>query len=89
MDEYLDCLFQYVSENLLLDARLDVIDYSRWNERQDMAWAALKNALTPEQLRLVEDYKDAWCGLRFLEDRLLFQKAVSLGKWMALDHFPV
>ena len=48
-----------------------------------MAWAALKGALTPEQLNLVEDYRDAWCGLRFLEDRLLFQKAVSLGKWMA------
>lgn len=83
MDEYLQCLFQYVSENLLLDVRLDLVDYSRWNERQDMAWTALKESLTPEQLNLVEDYKDAWCGLRFLEDQLLFQKAVSLGKWMA------
>lgn len=83
MDEYLDCLYQYVSSHLLLDVRLDMIDYSRWNARQDMAWAALKGALTPEQLNLVEDYRDAWCGLRFLEDRLLFQKAVSLGKWMA------
>lgn len=83
MDEYLDCLYQYVSNHLLLDARLDVIDYSRWNERQDMAWAALKESLTLEQLKLVEDYKDTWCGLRFLEDQLLFQKAVSLGKWMA------
>ena len=45
---------------------------------------ALEKALTPEQLRLVEDYKDACCGLRDLEDRLLFQEAVSLGKWMAL-----
>lgn len=83
MDEYLQCLFQYVSENLLLDVRLDLVDYSRWNERQDMAWTALKESLTPEQLNLVEDYKDAWCGLRFLEDQLLFQKAVTLGKRMA------
>lgn len=83
MDEYLQCLFQYVSENLLLDVRLDLVDYSRWNERQDMAWSALEKALTPEQLKLVEDYRSTWCGLRFLEDQLLFQKAVSLGKWMA------
>lgn len=82
MDEYLQCLFQYVSDHLLLDVRLDLIDYSRWNERQDMAWAALKESLTPEQLHLVEDYHSAWCGLRFLEDQLLFQKAVDLGKWM-------
>ncbi|WP_325200505.1 hypothetical protein [Oscillibacter sp.] len=83
MDEYLDCLYQYVSENFLLDARLDLMDYHRWNEAQNTAWAALKEALTPEQLRLVEDYQSACSGKRFLEDRLLFQKAVSLGKWMA------
>ena len=82
MDEYLDCLYDHVRDTLLLDARLDMIDYSRWNARQDMAWEALKAVLTKEQLDLVEDYRDAWCGLRSLEDRLLFQKAVSLGKWM-------
>ncbi len=83
MDDYLQCLFQYVSENLLLDARLDLIDYNRWNECQDTAWAALKAALTPDQLRLVEDYTSACSGKRFLEDQLLFQKAVTLGKRMA------
>lgn len=83
MDEYLHCLYQYVSENLLLDARLDLVDYNRWNECQDTAWAALKAALTPDQLRLVEDYTSACGGKRFLEDQLLFQAAVSLGKWMA------
>lgn len=83
MDEYLDCLYQYVSNHLLLDARLDVIDYSRWNARQKLAWEALEKALTPDQLNLVEDYQSACGGMRFLEDQLLFQKAVSLGKWMA------
>ncbi len=53
-----------------------------WDKRQDIAWEALKKALTPEQLQLVENYKDAYCGLRDLEDRLLFQEAVSLGRWM-------
>ena len=86
MDEYLDCLYQYVSDHLEADVRLDLIDYSRRNAAQDTAWAALKEALTPEQLHLVEDYRAAWCGLRFLEDRLLFQKAVSLGKWMARSY---
>lgn len=37
MDEYLDCLYDHVRDTLLLDARLDMIDYSRWNARQDMA----------------------------------------------------
>jgi len=83
MDEYLDCLFQYVSENLLLDARVDLIDYNRWNESENTTWTALNAALTPEQLRLVEDYNAACSGKRFLEDQLLFQKAISLGKWMA------
>ena len=76
MDDYLDCLYRYTLDHLLLDVRLDLIDYSRWNHRQ---------ALTPEQLQLVEVYRDACCGLRDLEDRLLFQEAVSLGKWMALS----
>lgn len=83
MDEYLDCLYQYVSDRLEADAQLDLIEYNRRSDEQNTAWAALKTALTPEQLHLVEDYRAAWCGLRFLEDRLLFQKAVSLGKWMA------
>ena len=85
MDDYLDCLYRYILDHLLLDARLDLIDYSRWNNRRDFAWEALEKALTPEQLRLVEDYKDACCGLRDMEDRLLFQEAVSLGKWMVLS----
>ena len=85
MDDYLDCLYRYTLDHLLLDVRLDLIDYSRWNNRQDIAWEALAKALTPEQLQLVEYYRDACCGLRDLEDRLLFQEAVSLGKWMALS----
>jgi hypothetical protein len=62
---------------------LDLIDYNRWNEDQNTAWTALKAALTPEQLRLVEEYQSAYSGKRFLEDRLLFQKAFSLGKHLA------
>lgn len=83
MDDYLDCLYRYTLDHLLLDVRLDLIDYSRWSHRQEIAWEALAKALTPEQLQLVEDYRDACCGRRELEDRLLFQEAVSLGKWMA------
>ena len=83
MDEYLQCLYQYVLDHLLLDARMDFVDYNRWTERQKLAWEALKGALTHEQLELVEEYHSACDGKRFLEDGLLFQTAVSLGKWMA------
>ena len=58
MDDYLDCLYRYTLDHLLLDVRLDLIDYSRWNHRQDIAWEALAKALTPEQLQLVEVYRD-------------------------------
>ena len=47
-----------------------------------MAWSAPEEALTHEQIKLVEDYRSAWTELRYQEERLLFQKAVSLGKWM-------
>lgn len=82
MDAYLHCLYQHVLDHLLLDARLDLIEYNRWETRQKMAWEALSASLTQEQLDLVEDYQSACGGKRFLEDELLFQAAVSLGKWM-------
>ncbi len=47
-----------------------------------MAWSAPEEALPHEQIKLAEDYRSAWTELRYQEERLLFQKAVSLGKWM-------
>ena len=85
MDDYLECLYTYTLERLLSDVHLDLFEYSRWTARQDAAWAALQEALTPEQLDLVEDYRSACSGLHYVEDALLFQKAVALGKWMALS----
>ena len=79
MDEYLQCLYQYTLDHLLLDARLDPIDYNRWGIRQKLAWEALEKELTSAQLDLVEEYQSACDGKRFLEEELLFQ----LGKWMA------
>lgn len=83
MDAYLQCLYQYATENLFLDARLDLINYSRWNERKNLAWEALAASLTRDQLELVENYQSACNGKRFLEDELLFEAAVSLGKQLA------
>ena len=83
MDDYLECLYAYTVDHLFCDAHLDLFEYSRWSARQDAAWTALREALTPEQLGLVEDYCAARSGLRYVEDVMLFQKAVALGKWMA------
>ena len=82
MDTYLRCLYQYALDDLLLDARLNLIDYSRRSARQDLAWNALTESLTSEQMNLVEDYILACNRVRSLEDELLFEKAVALGKWM-------
>lgn len=83
MDAYLDCLYQHISENLFQDARLSLLEYSRWSACQDAAWKALVESLSHEQLKLVEEYWAACDGKRYLEEKLLFQKAVALGKWMA------
>lgn len=83
MDEYLHCLYLYVLDHLFLDARINIIDYNRWVKRENLAWDALRDALTPEQIELVENYHNACADVRFLEDELLFQKAVGLGRWLA------
>ena len=83
MDAYLDCLYQHISENLFQNAQLNVQEYSRWNACQDVAWKALGELLSHEQLKLLDEYQAACNGKRYLEEKLLFQKAVSLGKWMA------
>ena len=83
MDAYIDCLYQHISENLFQDARLNLLEYSRWNACQDAAWKALVESLSHEQLKLVEEYQAACNDERYLEEKLLFQKAVALGKWMA------
>ena len=56
MDAYLYCLYQHISENLFQDARLNLLEYSRWNACQDAAWKALVESLSHEQLKLVEEY---------------------------------
>lgn len=82
MDDHLDCLFQCVFDHMEAEATVNLIDYSRCRSAQDMAWSALKKELTHEQIKLVDDYRSAWIELRYQEDKLLFQKAVALGKWM-------
>ena len=83
MDEYLRCLYEHATDRLLTDARLDAAKYHRRSIVQNQAWNALKAALTPEQMKLVQNYQFAQANVCALEDELLFEAAVSLGKWMA------
>lgn len=89
MDAYLKCLYDHVMERLLTCGRPDMMEYRLCSADQDRAWNDLRNVLTAEQLRLLEDYQSAKARVCALEDQWLFQEAVALGKWMALDHFPV
>lgn len=82
MDEYLKCLYDYVMEHVSASKYPDAEEYYHRMALQDKAWSAVKAALTAEQLKLVEDYQAARAGTWVLEDELLFQAAVSLGKWM-------
>jgi hypothetical protein len=49
----------------------------------DCLYQHIVESLSHEQLKLVEEYWAACDGKRYLEEKLLFQKAVALGKWMA------
>lgn len=83
MDAYLKCLYTHVMEHLLDSERPDMPEYKRRSTTQDKAWKNLREALTVEQLRLVEEYQAAYSYVCDIEDEWLFQAAVSLGKWMA------
>jgi len=83
MDEYLQCLYTHVMERLLLSPRPDLAEYRLRSIDQDQAWDALEKTLAPEQLQLLEAYQAAKSHVCAIEDRWLFQEAVSLGKWMA------
>lgn len=82
MDDYLKCLYEHVMEHISVSNYPDAEEYHHRMALQDETWSALKAALTPEQLELVENYQAARAGTWVLEDELLFQAAVSLGKWM-------
>lgn len=82
MDEYMQCLYDHVMEHILLHPHPDMAEYSLRSADQNRAWNDLKNVLTAEQLRLLEDYQTAKARVCSLEDEWLFQEAVALGKWM-------
>ena len=82
MDEYLQCLYAYAMENLFLRNRPDMEEYRFRSTAQEEALDSLEKTLTPEQHRLLEVYQAARCHVCAMEDRWLFQEAVSLGKWM-------
>ena len=83
MDEYLRCLYEYIQDQISAAHYPDPLEYRRRADAAEQAWRVLDDLLPPAQLRLVEDYRAAWTRLTSLEDELLFQAAVSLGKWMA------
>ncbi len=86
MDSYLKCLYDHVMECLLRCPRPDMAEYGLRAAEQGRAWEDLKQALSPEQIQLVEAYQAAQSRVFALEDEWLFQEAVALGKWMALKN---
>lgn len=83
MDEYLYCLYEYIQEHISPREQPNAVEYYRCADAATRAWTALTEALTPAQLQLVEDYRSAQDRVSVFEDQFLFQKAVSLGKWLS------
>lgn len=83
MDNYLNCLFDYV-----LETRLDEHARSSVEYRQAAADALrksdiLESMLTPEQKAALDALLAADGRILAMDEHIIFQEAVALGKWMA------
>lgn len=84
MHKYLICLQDYVIENQVSSSLMNSAEYLQRVHEQERAWTRMEEALTPEQMALVEAYQTAKSRVTALEDDLTFEMAVALGKWMIL-----
>lgn len=85
MDAYLDCLQSYIEEHLFEKPSPFRREYRLLASEKDQASSALEATLTEEQAVLWKRYQDKSCLIRALEDDIMFEKAVALGKWMVLS----
>lgn len=85
MDAYLECPQNYIEEHLLEGPSPYLTEYHCIRSEAGRARAALEASLTEEQGALWEAFQITAHQVRSLEDDMIFEKAVALGKWMVLS----
>ena len=83
MDEYLNCLMEYISSQRV-GAQLKQSPQQKIDaEQADHAYDELLSGLTPPQKETLERFANARDAMTIREMELLFREGVLLGKWMA------
>lgn len=83
MDDYLDFLFDYVLETRLDEIARASAEYQRAAAEALRRSEALDAMLTKEQKTALDELLSADSRVLTMDERILFQEAVALGKWMA------
>ena len=83
MDEYLQCLYNYILEVRRDETLLKLPEYRMERISLLAAMRAMDAALSTEQQKAVNAFLSCQSRLSVLEDEWLFQEAMALGKWLA------
>ena len=83
MDEYLQCLYNYILEVRRDETLLKLPEYRMERISLLAAMRAMDAALSKEQQKAVNAFLSCQYRLSVLEDEWLFQEAMALGKWLA------
>ena len=83
MDEYLQCLYNYILEVRRDETMLKTPEYRMRRTSMLTAMRAMDAVLSEEQQKAVNTFLSGHSRLSVLEDEWLFQEAVALGRWLA------
>lgn len=83
MDEYLQCLYNYILEVRRDETLLKTPEYRMRRTTMLVAMQTMDAVLPEDQKKIVNAFLSSQSRLSILEDEWLFREAVSLGKWLA------
>ena len=83
MDEYLQCLYNYIMETRRDETLMRTYEYRKRRTAMLTAMHFMEATLTEEQRKTVDSYLSLQSKLTVMESDWLFQEGVALGRWMA------
>lgn len=83
MDEYFQCLLDYIVEGHKTDSLLKTLEYQSQMKSVLKSWEAVENVLSQSQITTVDTYFSEYSQLSSLEKDWLFLEGVVLGRWLA------